>query len=243
MSDLAVVERNEISAAPITLMSLIEMAARRGASLDEMQQLFEFKLRIEADEARKAFIAAMTAFKANAIAVTKDKENKQYSSRYTSLGNLVQTVTPYLSENGLSVRWDIDQSAGIKVTCIITHAMGHSENVSLTCSPDKSDAKNPIQEIKSAITYAKGCTFESICGLASVDPIADDDGNSAGARRGSDMPEPDFVALMDSIQVARTLTELEQYFRMAYKCAKDLGDEASMNLFVKAKNKRKDQLV
>jgi hypothetical protein len=65
-----------------------------------------------ATEARKAFVQAMSDFKAEAGAVTivKDKVNPQYNSNYVSLGKLVATITPYLSKHGLSADWDIDQT-------------------------------------------------------------------------------------------------------------------------------------
>lgn len=231
---------------PITPMSLIEMAAARGASIEQMAQLFDLKLRVEADEARKAFVQAMAAFKGETIRIRKDKENTQYTtagkaSRYVSLGNLVGTVTPFLSKHGLSARWDVDQSAGIKVTCIVTHAMGHSESVSMLCPPDKSGSKNPIQEIKSSITYAKVCTFESICGLASIDGNLDDDGNGSGKH--PEIPEQAYVAHMDNIQNAGSAEELKRLFAAAYEEARKTGDKDAMAAFIKAKDNRKAELA
>ena len=240
---LALTEHEPVAlqAQPMTPMALISMAAARGASIEQMQQLFELKLRVEADEAKKAFITAMSAFKASAIRVTKDRENLQYKSRYTSLGHLVEIVTPFLSKNGLSARWDVDQSAGIKVTCIITHQMGHSEQVSMICPPDKSGAKNPIQEIKSAITYAKGCTFESICGLASTDANLDDDGNGSMSKLG--MEEPVLLEWLDGINQAPSMEALKGIFAKAFKAAETLNDRKSMDELTTAKNKAKARLA
>ena len=225
----------------ITPMRLIEMASERGASIEQMQQLFDLKLRVEADEAKKAFVAAMTAFKTEAIRVTRDKENVQYHSMYTTLGNLVNTVTPHLSKHGLTARWDIDQSAGVKVSCIITHALGHSESVSMVCQPDASGSKNPIQQIKSAITYAKACTFESICGLASSDANLDDDGNSGAPK--PTLGDEEFVGLRDTIDAAENLPELKKFFEVAYKRAQEIGDKSAMDAFIKAKDARKKAIA
>ena len=225
----------------ITPMHLIEAASARGASIEQMQQLFDLKLRVEADEAKKAYVAAMTQFKAEAIRVTRDKENKQYGSMYTTLGNLVNTVTPYLSKHGLTARWDIEQSSGVKVTCIVTHSLGHSESVAMTCPPDNSGSKNPIQQIKSAITYAKACTFESICGLASTDANLDDDGN-AGAPKPT-LGDEEFVALRDNIDAAENLSELKKFFEVAYKRAQEIGDKTAMDAFIRAKDARKKAIA
>lgn len=169
------------------------MVAVQSGNLESLDKLMALKERHEANEAKKAFNAAVAAFKSEAITVTKDKDNNQYKSKYTSLGNLVSTVSPYLSKHGLSADWDIDQSQGIKVTCTLSHALGHSKSVSFTAPPDKSGAKNVIQEIKSTITYAKAVTFESVCGLASTDANMDDDGNASRAKQTKAQPKEKLV--------------------------------------------------
>ena len=155
---------------------MIRMAVAGGADLDKLEKLLGIQERWEANEARKAFHQAMADFKANSPKVTKDKKNKQYDSMYTTLGNLVNTVNPELSKQGLSASWDIKQNGTITVTCRITHKLGHSECSSASAPADISGAKNAIQQIKSTITYLKAVTFEAITGLASTDANLDDDG-------------------------------------------------------------------
>jgi hypothetical protein len=237
--ELAVIESTAI-----TPMRLIELAADRGASIEQMQQLFELKLRVEADEAKKAFHEAFTAFKNEPIRITKDKENKQYSkdgkkAMYASIENMVATVTPYLSKHGLSHNWEIDQSNGIKVSCVLTHTLGHSKEVSVSGPADDSGAKNKLQQIKSTLTYLKVTTFESVCGLASEYGNLSDDGNGAGL---GSLEEEDYVSLLDSIQASRTVDELQKVFRGAYKKAQEAGDKQAMASFIEAKDKLKAEL-
>lgn len=163
-----------------TPAEMINAAVAKGANLEQLKGLLELQKDYEAMNAKKAFIKAMTAFKAEAPKVTKDKKNSQYNSRYTSLSNLVNTVNPVLSKHGLSASWDIAQNGIIKVTCAITHELGHRETASASAPADVSGVKNAIQQIKSTITYLKAVTFESICGLASTDANLDDDGTGAG---------------------------------------------------------------
>lgn len=154
--------------------------AVRGGNIDIIERLMALKERDEANTARKAFTAAKAAFKGEAVVVVKDKFNTQFKSMYSSLGNLVGTVSPFLSKHGLSADWTLEQSNGqITVTCVLSHALGYSESVPFTVPPDTSGggAKNPIQAIKSAVTYAKAVTYESVCGMASTDANHDDDGN------------------------------------------------------------------
>lgn len=220
-----------------TPMRLLEIAP--STDIDKLIKMWELQQEWEKHEAKKAFVAAMSAFKSHAIVLTKDKENLQYKSRYATLGNMVATVTPYLSQHGLSAGWNIDQTSGIKVTCIITHSLGHSESVSMTCPPDTSGAKNPIQQIKSAITYAKACTFESICGLASTDANLDDDGNFSGGR-GMD---PDTLQnFLDGIMGANNAEQLKETYMKGLKVAEAAGDNAAKTKLAECKNTRFRQL-
>ena len=164
-------------------------ALQAGVPLEQLHGLLDLQKDWEANEARKAFMQAKAAFKAETIVITKDKTNDQYGSGYTSIGNLVGIITPILSRHGLTADWDVDQTEGIFVTCILSHAMGHSERTSIKVPPDNSGAKNPIQQIKSSVTYAKVITLENACGLASSDASLDDDGNGAGNGSGYNAAE------------------------------------------------------
>ncbi len=168
---------------PLTPMEMLSKAMTDGMSVEILERLMTLNERWEAGQARKAFIEAKAAFKAEAPKITKDKENKQFSSSYTSIGNLVTTASEILAKHGLDARWDFEQTdKTVKVTCVLSHYAGHSESVALSAPPDTSGAKNPIQQIKSTITYLKIATFEGVTGLASNEANADDDGNASGQK-------------------------------------------------------------
>lgn len=162
-----------------TPAEMISLAVQSGADLEKLEKLLTLQERWEAGEAKKVYNKAMADFKADVPLITKDKVNSQYNSKYTSLNNLVNTVNPILSKHGLSASWNVEQNGTIKVTCKITHALGHSEESSMSAEADTSGAKNKIQQIKSTVTYLKSVTFESICGLAATDANLDDDGKSS----------------------------------------------------------------
>lgn len=169
--------------------SIVLMAMQKGYDPAFIEKMMDLQERNEANTARKAFNKAVSDFHRESIEIVKDKENSQFSkgdkkAMYTSLGNLVNTVAPYLGKHGLSATWDINQNDKlIKVTCKLSHELGHSESVTMEAPPDDSggNAKNPIQKIKSTVTYLKGVTFEAVTGMASCeDTTLDDDGNGAG---------------------------------------------------------------
>lgn len=163
----------------ITPMRMLQIAVEKGHGLEQIEKLMELERRWKADQAREAYYLALTAFKKQPITVTKDKKNKQYDSMYSSIGNFANTVNTAMAPFGLNARWDIDQSDDIKVTCILSHTLGHSENVSMSGPPDESGSKNPLQQIKSTVTYLELSTLQAVTGVVSQDANLDDDGNGA----------------------------------------------------------------
>lgn len=222
---------------------IMQMASMANVDADKLMKLMELQERWDANQARKAYVQAMADFKKEAIVITRDKENVQYSrgdkkAMYTSIGNLVGTVTPLLSKHGLSAGWNLDQSNGIRVGCAITHALGHSETTWISVPLDTSGAKNPLQQIKSSITYARVVSFEMACGLASVEGNLDDDGNSAGDKKGKEMDQGEFERLCGLIDNAGTKESLTSIYLAACKDAKELSDQGAINTFAKLKDKR-----
>ena len=175
-----------VSASP---NAVVIMAMQKGYTPELIEKMMALQERNDANEARKAYYQAVADFKMNPPKILKDKENSQFSradkkSMYVSLGNLVQTVNPALGQHGLSASWEINQAEKlVKVSCKLSHRLGHSETVTMEAPPDVSggNAKNPIQQIKSTITYLRAATFEAVTGLAATDDAnTDDDGNGSG---------------------------------------------------------------
>ena len=180
--ELALEEENNIvpmtDVTPNTPMQMLSQAVAGGRDLATIEKLMDLEKRWKEDRAREEFFKALSAFKSKPVIVGKDKENKQYQSRYTTIGNLVNTVNLAMAPHGLNTRWTIDQSDGISVTCILSHTLGHSESVTMSGPPDASGKKNPLQEIKSTITYLQSATFQAVTGVVSQD-TPDDDGNAS----------------------------------------------------------------
>ena len=164
----------------ITPMHMLAIAVEKGHDLDRIEKLMDLERIWKEDLAREAYYRAMTEFKKTPVTVTKDKSNAQYQSKYTSIGNLVNTVNAAMAPFGLSASWRYSQSNGIQVTCILAHSLGHTESATLYGPPDESGKKNSLQQIKSTNTYLRKETFEAVTGIVTSDD-ADDDGNSAVA--------------------------------------------------------------
>lgn len=194
----------------VTPMSMLQAAREQGASIEQMQQLMDLQFKWEANEARKAYYKAIAKFKAQDAKVIKDKENRQFGSMYAGIGNTVSTINYELSKFDLSANWEISQSDKlITVVCILSHAGGHTEKGQpLSAPPDTSggNSKNPLQQMKSTITYLKIATYEAITGIASVDDPGDDDGNGSGnpVKLITDEQAADLIALMDEVKAEKT---------------------------------------
>lgn len=189
-------------------LAMIDKFMDSGKPISELSELLALKKEWEADEARKAFHAAVADFKKNPPVVYKDKKNLQYDSQYTSIGNMVNTVNAAMAPHGLSADWDIDQAdpKNIIVTCTLSHAMGHSKSVAMSGAPDTTGEKNTLQQTKSTVTYLKLATFEAVTGVASQEGNLDDDGNGAG--RGH--TEEDMAKVADfEVSIKEAMDEIE----------------------------------
>jgi len=159
--------------------ALMMKAVQGGMDLDKLEKMMDLQTKWEANQARKAYIEAMTAFKANPPEIEKDRHVKYGQTEYNhaSLGNVTEKINAALSKHGLSAAWETEQNErGVKVTCKITHVLGHSESTSLTAANDQSGGKNAIQALGSTISYLQRYTILSLTGLATHE--MDDDGAS-----------------------------------------------------------------
>ena len=158
----------------ITPMDMLQIAIDKGADLDQLTKLMDLQERWEAAEAKKAFVVAMTKFRAECPTIQKTRETHQ--GKYAGLAETLDTIKGLMSECGLAHAWKTEQNMeGVMVTCCVTHILGHQECTSMTAPPDPSGSKNAIQAIGSTISYLERYTLMAILGMASTDQ--DTDGN------------------------------------------------------------------
>lgn len=166
----------------VTPMQMLQVAVERGDDLEKLRQLMDLQDRWEAAQARKAYVAAIAAFKAEPMRILKSKQvNIPGGAKFAhaTLADVCDGVVAALSKHGLSHKWELQQEGErITVTCILTHEAGHSERTMLSGLPDDSGKKNGIQQIASTVTYLQRYTLMAAVGLAAKD--MDDDGRGAG---------------------------------------------------------------
>lgn len=173
----------EVQGSPL---ATIHLAVEKGLDLEKVEKALILQERWEANEARKAYHVAMSAFKENPPQIEKDKtvsyvaSGKTVTYNHASLANVVEKITAELSKHGLSVSWNTKQNGAITVTCKITHVLGHSEETTLTASADTTGSKNSIQAMASTITYLQRYTVLMGTGLATDEN--DDDGRGSESK-------------------------------------------------------------
>lgn len=174
-----VVEKRELDRDDNSPGALLRMALERDLPIDKLEKLMELQERYEANEARKAYVLAMSEFKArDCPVIVKDKsvQFKNVCYKHATLANVVEQCVAGLAKHGFHHEWDVDQSTNIRVTCRITHRLGHHEDKSLVAAADNSGTKNAIQAIASTVTYLERYTLLMALGLA---PAEDDDGQAS----------------------------------------------------------------
>jgi len=222
-------ERGQVAAhtgSAVTPMALLEMAVQRGGGIDELDKLMGLQERWEANEARKSYVAAMAAFKADPPKIVKDKkvsfdtrdgDRTEYS--HATLAQVSEAVAKGLGEHGLSHTYKIDQQDGvIRVTCIITHEKGHSESVSLSAGADGSGKKNPIQQVASTVTYLERYTLLAATGLAAAD--MDDDGKGSEVSSALDENQIEHLEALLKSLIALAPTNEAKFYGYMSKVAK-----------------------
>lgn len=102
----------------------------------------------------------------------KNANNPHFKSRYADLAEVLNTIRPPFSEQGLAlIQSPAFDGSMVSVTTIVTHKSGGYITMTVSCVPAKSDA----QGIGSATTYLRRYGGAAAGGIAQED----DDGNSS----------------------------------------------------------------
>lgn len=169
---------------------LLQAAINRGVSTEELDRMIALMERMEANDARKAFVAAMVDFKKKAPTITTNqtgevrKDNKVvYTYGYADLAEVNEKIIAALADVDISHDWTQHQEGGqLYVTCTLTHVLGHSKSTVLGASPDNSGGKTGPQALGSSNTYLERYTLLAVCGLAVRDG-SDNDAQPSEAER------------------------------------------------------------
>ena len=247
---------NEITVAPQTAVAratpadLLRVALDSNADLDRLERLMRLQQEWEANEARKAYVAAIATFKKNPPTILKatrvnfkNKEGRVTDYMHATLGDVTQPIIEGLAAVGISHRWDVEQPDGgmISVRCILTHEQGHSESVVMRAGRDDSGGKNAIQQVASTITYLERYTLLSITGLATHD-MPDNDGRSQPESKSETTVQQAKAVKLDQVLKALRDANTSDELAAAKDLAGQLADTAEKQVASSAYKKRLAEL-
>jgi len=210
----AEVATTELQAQPIPtgVSPLVAMLASGQLQAGDIEKAMELQEKHERREAEKAYARAIVEFRKIAPTIKRDAVVDFQSSKgrtyyeHASLGYSMTEVNPLLGQCELAVSWHPrqpdDNSDKITVETRLTHTLGHSDSIELKAFPDTSGNKNPIQAVKSTITYLQRAGLFSLLGLAES---VDDDGQAAYSE-----PTPQLSEKQEG-QILDLLSEIENH--------------------------------
>lgn len=101
-----------------------------------------------------------------------NKDAKGYNYSYASFDNVVETIAPELTAQGLGYTHTFD---GQDIVCTLFNTEGETITSKLTLSTEILKGMNASQSMGAAITYARRYTLTAILGL-----VTDDDTDGVG---------------------------------------------------------------
>lgn len=159
--------------------SFINKAIESGASIEALERLFALHKEVQANNARAAFVQAMSDFQGSVPVIEKqkrvlNKDGRTVRYTYAPIESIVRQIQTHLSKNGLSYRWETKQEGkDITAICIVTHVLGHSESSAFTVTVDTEGFMTAPQKSASALTFAKRYSLCNALGISTGDEDTD----------------------------------------------------------------------
>jgi hypothetical protein len=159
-------------------------------ALEVLQGISELQLRHDAENAKRAFAAAMAKCQAEMPIVPEKAKNQQTgNSPYAKLKDVVKIAKPVYTKHGFSISFyeeDSPKENHIRWCADVMHAEGHSIPRHVDVPIDDKGIKGTVNKtathaMKSSSTYGRGILICHIFNIPTGEDI-DDDGNAAGTQ-------------------------------------------------------------
>lgn len=189
----AVTKTQEPSAPVEYGASLMEVIARAASDpsvdIDKMERLIVMQERVQARQAQADFTAAKIAMRdelptidMRGRIVIRDKNDPNkiiQDTPFARFEDIHAAVMPVLARHNfdLSFRNGLAPDGKVRVTTILAHIGGHSEETEFDVPHDSSGSKNPVQAVGSSTSYGKRYGTLSILNIRVSGE--DDDGRAA----------------------------------------------------------------
>ncbi len=213
MNEIAKAEPVAVQAAPAPadlLQVIAQAVADPRCDVAKMEKLLDMYERIQSEQRKTAFVAALTRVQAKLPQVRKDGRivvNGQERSRYARLEDIHTVVQPVLAEEGFALSFDEEAHTAdeTRFIAILSHRDGHSEVKRRTFPTDKAaigqkgPVRTPIQDAGSTTSYARRHLIKMHLNIVEKDE--DNDGNDT--KRISDDQAKDIEATIEEVNMNR----------------------------------------
>lgn len=180
MNDITVPEKPDFGP-----LQLIDKAITAGMAAEQLEKLMDLQQRWQADQAVKAYHAAMNRCQARMPVVVKDRDNKHTQSKYASLESIEKVAKPIYVSEGFSLSFGTAASpleGHVRITCDVMHVDGHMKEKILDLPIDLAGAKgtankSAVQGYGSTVSYGERYLLVAIFNITIAN--RDDDGNGS----------------------------------------------------------------
>ncbi len=184
-------------------------AISKGLPVETMEKLFNLREKVKAEYAKEEFMKAMANFQKNCPVIEKKQEVKDKQSvvryKFANLGDIVEQVKKPLGDNNLSYDFITeDLKDQLKITCTVTHALGHSKSSSFQIPIGTEAYMTDVQKYGARVTFAKRYAFCNALGILTGDEDTD-------TKEETIEPVIQIIPkeLIEKIDAAKTLKELK----------------------------------
>ena len=246
MKDLAVREA-ELTPAQQTLSMIANAAADPTCDVGKMEALNRLYKETVADEARKAYNAAMIECQAAMSPVVKNCVNNETHSKYVNLEAIDQEIKPIYQHYGFGITVHNPQMEGEKlvVSATVLHRAGHAEQYSVIFANDSKGPKGgPVKtEIQGAVATISYATRVLKCKIFDITIVNSDKDGQQGPQFITQSEADNLRDLIEqaagsperAVQVTATILRLtgaktlegisKQLYRTAIESAKMVGEK------------------
>ena len=161
--------------------------------VEKLERVIALQERAHSQASRVEYFAALAGLQAKLPKIGKggtihQKGGQKVRNRYSKMGDdILPAIKPLLAEYGFSIRWRTgffveDERKMIRITGLLSHKFGWSEESVFEAPPDVHDSRNYVQALGSTISYGHRYTMVDLLNLEMADDVADDDGQAAAGK-------------------------------------------------------------
>lgn len=159
--------------------NFISQAIAGNLPVETMEKLFALREKVKLEQAKEAFVSALSGFQSECPMVEKTKKvmNKDGVSvryQYAPLDTIVEQIKVPLAKYGFSYTWNVKNETGfITAVATITHKLGHSQTSEFQIPIDTEGYMTAPQKYASALTFAKRYSLINALGISTGEEDTD----------------------------------------------------------------------